>query len=106
MKKFFKISFKNSKSLLHIFIYKFKSVLWILCKNAFLFILIFILLGMFYGEYLFYKYVFLVKIKNPEIVSIPIKFQKDIYDSVLKEWKKREDIFKNSSRENYSDPFN
>jgi len=105
MKKVLKISFNNYQNLLNVSINKAKNILWILGRNAFLFILIFILLGMFFGEYLFYKYVFLVKIENPEIVSSQIKFQKDTYESVLKEWQKREDFFKKSSQENYPNPF-
>lgn len=105
MEKLSKKSFINSRNLIDIFINKAKNALWFLGENAFLFILIFVLLGMLYGEFLFYKYVFLLRIENPEFTFTTIKFQKDVYDSVLKEWQTREDIFNDSSYQNYSDPF-
>ncbi len=84
---------------------KARGALWYLGEHAFLCILIAILFCVMFGTFLFYKYVFLVRIEYPDTVMAPIKFRKDVYDSVLREWQKREVIFNNASGENYSDPF-
>ena len=74
-------------------------------RNAFLFILIFILLDIIVGEFLFYRYVFLVKNEEPKIVYVVTKFQENLYQSVLKELQVRESIFKDDSEVNYPNPF-
>ena len=81
-----------------------KKVLWYLAKNAFLFTLIFILLSIIFAEILFFAYIILTN-KEPVSASVPIKFQKDIYDDVFKKWQERNNIFENSSKENYPNPF-
>mgnify|MGYP001593922107 FL=1 len=96
MKKQFKIFFINFQ-LLDKYIIKINKVLWILGKNAFLFILIFILLDIILNGFLFYKYVFLVSIKEPQVVEIPTKFKESIYESVLKEMETRDVISRDLS---------
>lgn len=105
MNKIFNISFHNSKNILDLLKHGALKVVWFFGKNAFLFILIFIALSMLLGEFLFYKYVYLVKISEPEISLMPTKFNKQVYDSVLEEWEYRETIFKNTLRKNYINPF-
>lgn len=94
MDKISKIPFLNSQ-LLDRYISKIKKIPWILGRDAFLFVLIFILLDIIFGEFLFYKHVLLVNIKEPEIVNTPIKFQENVYQSVLKELQIREDVSEN-----------
>lgn len=84
---------------------KFKGLVWFLGEHAFFCILVSVLFCVMSGSFLFYKYVFLVRIEYPDTVMTPIKFKKDVYDSVLREWQKREVIFSNAFFENYSDPF-
>ena len=95
----------NSK-LLNIFVSKIKKVPWILGRNAFLFILIFILLDIIFGEFLFYQYVFLSDIEESPIFNISTKFKENAYKSVSEKIQVRENIFKNIPQENYADPFN
>ena len=84
---------------------KIKKLLWNFGKYAFLFIIIFILLYIVLGEFLFYRYVFLANIKEPEITGSLTRFKENVYQSVLKELQDREDTFKSSSPKNYQDPF-
>ena len=93
------------KKSLDIAVSNIKKIPWILGKHAFLFILIFILLDLLFGGFLFYRYVFLVQNQEPQIVSIPSKFQYDTYQSVLKSWQDRDEILNNSSGLNYPSPF-
>jgi len=105
MKKEFKKYLENFQRLLNVYLNNFKKILQAVGKYAFLFILIFVLLGIVFGEFLFYRYVLLLKIKEPIIISSPTKFRDDVYQSVLKEWQIRENIFNDLPQENYSDPF-
>ncbi|OGZ70587.1 MAG: hypothetical protein A3F47_01440 [Candidatus Staskawiczbacteria bacterium RIFCSPHIGHO2_12_FULL_38_11] len=82
-----------------------KKIPWILGRYAFLFILIFILLDLLFGGFLFYRYLFLVKNKEPQITSIQAKFKEETYQSVLSSWQAREESFNNSSGLNYQNPF-
>jgi|SRR3989338_4345863 len=105
MKKIFKNPFNNFKKLLDSFSQKVKKSLWSLGKNAFLFIIIFILLDMVFGEFLFYHYVVSVKINESEIIAHPSTFKESVYQSVLEEWQTRENIFNSSFPNSFQDPF-
>lgn len=105
MKKTLKQSFKNCKVFLFLLFAKIKKIPSILGRDAFLFVIMFVLLDIVFGEFLFYQYVFLIKTKEPEIVSASIKFQENAYQSILKEWQDKDDIFKNTIQRNYKDPF-
>ena len=101
-----KKSFYNFKKLLDSYVIKIKKIPWILGKNSFLYILIFILIDILIGEFLFYKYVLLIETEEPKIISTSDKFKENIYQSVLEEWQNRENILKDSLlNENYTDPF-
>ena len=104
MKKEFKTFFRNSQ-LLDTSISKIKKIPWILGKNAFLFILIFVLLEIIFVEFLFYNYVILVKTQEPTTIDTPAKFKEYLYKSVLKEMQDRENIFENPLQKNYNNPF-
>ncbi len=107
MEKFLEKYSYNFKKLLDTYIKKIKKIPWILGKNAFLYILIFILIDILIGEFLFYKYILLIETEEPKIVSISNKFQENIYQSVLEEWQNRENISINLLLfdKNYTDPF-
>ena len=108
----------NLSSLKHISSYKkllkphiqfIKKIPLLIGKDAFLFMLIFILIDILFGEFLFYKYVFLAESKKAEAVSNPITFQESAYKSVLDQWEKRQESFSSSIKEYYQeyyqDPF-
>lgn len=106
MEKFSKKHSYSFKGLLDAYIKKIKKIPWILGKNAFLYTLIFILIDILIGQFLFYKYALLIETEEPKIIFIFDKFQENIYQSVLEKWQNRENIFKNSLLdENYTDPF-
>ena len=105
MKKIFQKQFNNYKGLLDSSFQKIKKSLWYIGKNAFLFIIILVLLNIVFGEFLFYNYVLLAKIKASEIVDTPNRFKENVYRSVLKEWQDREIIFRDSTAQNLKDPF-
>ena len=88
-----KITLAASRSSINIFLdackNKLKKGLWALGQNAFLFILIFIVTGILLGEFVFYKYVLVVELQDPQIVDISVKFHENVYNTVLKEWQVR-----------------
>lgn len=98
--------FSNPRNLFTAFLKKIKKILWDLGKNAFLVVLILVLVNISFGEFLFYKYVFLTNIKELETPLVATKFKEDTYQLVLQKIQAREDIFNNSLQEDYSDPFN
>lgn len=103
-----KISFSNIfNGFLRIddFKLRLKRVLFVLGKDAFLFILFIFLVEVIFAELLFYQYVLSVDIKEPSSSYSFIGFREDQYQSILKEWQTREDFLENYSEDSVSDPF-
>lgn len=85
---------------------KTKRVLWYLGKEAFFFVIIFVLIEIIIGQFLLYRYFFSAQSKEPEFtVDTSLYFKEDVYQSVLKDWQDREELFKQPSQENYPNPF-
>lgn len=105
VKKYFNVFSIDYRLLLRGFTFGIKKILWVIAKDAFLFILIFILLAIVFGELLFYNYALFSEFKKPDGEADIIKFKKDIYDSVVQEWQNREGVFKGSLEETYQNPF-
>ena len=82
-----------------------KKTLWILARDAFLFILIVTLLSIILVEFLFYVYVIVPETKDGAVSDNIVQFKKDTYDSIIAEWQKRDSIFSNPSKINYPNPF-
>ena len=57
------------------------------------------------GEFLFYKYVILIKIDEPKIAENALKFEYGSYQKVLKKWEEKEQKFKEFTTEKYHSPF-
>ena len=87
------------------YIEKIKKIPRNLGRNAFWFILMFILLDILVGEILFYKYVVLKNSEDPEIINISTKFKENTYQSVLKRVQDKEDVLRNVQRVEYQYPF-
>lgn len=98
-------AFWENYQFLRIVLGKIKKGLWFIGREAFLFILIFILLEIIIGELLFYNYVSSIEKISPQISSSVFEFKQEAYQSILKEWQERELIWKNISAKNYPDPF-
>ena len=75
----------NKLNILKIKTDKIKKIPWVLASHAFLIILLFILLNLILGVYLFYKYVILVEIEQQKIAEKDIKFEYNAYQQVLKD---------------------
>lgn len=107
MENFFKKSFYSYRELFDIYIKKIKKIPWILGKHAFLCVLMLILIDIFIGGFLFYKYIYIIETEEISNLSISSKFQEDIYKSILEEWQNRENILVNLPLmdKNYTDPF-
>jgi len=104
MKKEIKLSF-DYKKMAEVCKSKVAGVFWFLGRHAFLFMLIFILLGIGFGEFLFYQDIYLLKFKQPEYMPAKNNFQENVYSQVLQEWQVRQKAADNASQENYSSPF-
>lgn len=104
-KKGFKIYAVNYRGLLAAFVDNIKKVLWIIARDAFLFILICILLAVVFGEFLFYNYVILAEVRTSDQEASLTTFKEDTYQSVIKELQVREDAFNGPTNINYQNPF-
>lgn len=104
MKALRKISF-DYKKIFMFFLDISRKFLWVIARDAFLFILVFILIAMVLGEFLFYHYIFLVEVNYPNTNDTVVRFKEDIYKSVIGELKNRENTFNNPLNENYQNPF-
>ncbi len=78
----------------------FKKIPWKLGKNAFSFILIFVILEIIFGELLYYQYVIMVEMQEPNIADISLKFHENTYQSVIKEWQARQNNVNNNGQIN------
>ena len=78
------LSFINKKTL-GMYVKKIKKIPLIVGRNAFLFILIFILIDILLGELLLYQYIFAVKVDEPKMVTTDTTFKEGVYQSVLRE---------------------
>lgn len=62
---------------------KFSKIIWNIGQRAFLFILIFILIDLIFGAFIFYKYAYLTKQKDGEVSEKIFEFDELRYQKVL-----------------------
>lgn len=67
--------------------------------------LVFSLIVIIIGGFLFYQYSFLVQKVEPELETKPIKFQEDFYQTILLEWQEREVRSGEAESKQYFSPF-
>ena len=84
---------------------KTKKIFWILGMHAFLVIVIIVLLELFLGGFLFYRYVFLAERKEPEIVDHSFQFKEGAYQEILDQWDQRDLRLQESLEKEYQSPF-
>jgi hypothetical protein len=77
----------------------------LLGEKAFLTFLGLLILSLILGTFVFYKYSFLIKKIEPQIIERPLKFQEKTYEDVLKSWQEKEERFKKADFKEYPDPF-
>jgi len=61
----------------------FSKTIWTLGKKAFLVILLFVLLDLIFGAFIFYKYVYLAELKKGDISGEVLRFDNKKYEKVL-----------------------
>lgn len=81
-----------------------RKVLWFFARHAFLLIILFILCNMLFGEYLFYRYIYVVQNMTPDMSSLPTRFKENTYKAVIDTWNTREAQF-NDPATDYHNPF-
>ena len=104
VKKNFK-KFFNKSQLSATCINQTEKILLMIGRDAFLFILIFILLELALGEFLFYRYVLLTEIQDPPMSNAPVIFKKSTYETVVKEQTAREKVLETALSGDYPYPF-
>jgi uncharacterized membrane protein YukC len=83
-----------------------KKLLWAIGLHAFSAILIFIVLDIIFGGFLFYTYVYIAQKSNPEINTASFQFKDDSYQKILGQWQERDKKLDEFIEKNYSSPFN
>jgi hypothetical protein len=76
-----------------------------LASRAFLIILLLILANLIWGVFIFYHYVVLVQVRDPEVVKENIAFKYALYDRILQEQKLQDKNFQDFQSKTYSNPF-
>jgi len=84
---------------------KIKNAPWVLGLNAFWIIIFLIFVEIAVGEFLFYKYVFLVGNNELKTIDYNLKFKNNIYQRVLEKWQEKNQTFEDYQIEQYSNPF-
>jgi len=69
---------------------KIKKIFWIFALHAFWLILLFILIDLLFGSFIFYKYVFLAESEEGTITEKITKFNEKAYQNILKELQSRD----------------
>jgi len=84
---------------------KIKKLPRVLAENSFLTFLAFLVIAVILGVLIFYKYSILIKREGPEITEKPLKFEKRVYQEILKTWREREKEFEEADLKEYPNPF-
>ena len=100
-----KLDFYKLLTYIFLKIKKTKRIFWILGMHAFSVILIVILLELFLGGLLFYKYVFLAGSKEPEITNHSFQFNEGVYQEILEQWQERDLMLQEFMEKEYQNPF-
>lgn len=84
---------------------KIDEILWFFGRNAFMIILILVLLELIFAEFLFYKYVFLAKKREPVLTGELTEFRKNEYKRFSERRWSMEKALESRSEEPFADPF-
>lgn len=84
---------------------KLRKIPWALGKQAFLVIIICVLLEVALGCILVYKYTALLEGEVSKTVEMPVKFNETAYQAVLQYWETRSEKFSALADQVYLDPF-
>ena len=82
-----------------------KKIPWILASRAFLMLLIFILLALMLGAWVFYHYAILAETKTEQVTEKTILFKYSGYQTIVNEWQKKNLHLQESKNTVYTNPF-
>jgi|GEM_PF-2171151 len=71
----------------------FVKTAWAIGKEAFSYIIVFILIDIIIGEILFYQFVIVTNLQNPQIVTPPVQFHVQTYQAVVGQIQVRQEKF-------------
>jgi len=83
----------------------FIKLLKVLANYAFLAFLVLLFLSLIFGVILLYKYDVLAQKEKVEVLIEPLRFKKEVFESVLSAREEREKRFKESEFKEYPNPF-
>lgn len=84
---------------------RFFALPFILARNAFLLMIMVILLEIIYGEFLWYRHTVIAMMEEVKIESVATTFQESKYRSVLEEMDRRANRFRVTNKKIYPNPF-
>lgn len=99
-----KTSLRNYHKLTEKIWHNANALVWFLGNHAFFVILILLLVSILLGGMLLFNHIWALD-KESGVVSGPLRFNNDVYRSVLEARKTREESFKAPSEKIYTDPF-
>ena len=76
-----------------------------LAVHSFTVILLLFIFSLIFGGFVYYKYVFLIKNKEPQITQKPLQVDEKTFQKILNEWQEREKRFNEADLKEYPDPF-
>jgi len=99
-----KISFIDYKKFLGVMSMGAKKALWFMARDAFVMILILVLICVLFGEFLFYNYILALDTNKTDTITV-VKFNESAYNSIIKESNEKESILGNAFGSKYKNPF-
>ena len=82
-----------------------KEIPYVLGTYAFISFLVFVVISIVFGFFMFYKYGILAKNYIPKKVKPATEINKGLYHKILDKLDKRQKVFNNIGTKNYKDPF-
>ncbi len=64
-----------------------RRIVWILGEHAFFFTLALLGVGVLILALLFRLYVMPIETQSPEVLNVPLQFQKNVFEGVVADWK-------------------
>ena len=98
MKLSVRINFRRLKSF-------FDAIPLSLAKHSFAVTMVFFLVALIIGGFVYYQYFFLIQKKELNSARQPLRFEEKIFQELIVEKQKREDVFREIESKNYPDLF-
>jgi len=82
-----------------------KKLPWAVASYAFSYMLLFILIGLLVGVFIFYQYIVSVELYQPETAHETVQFQYDTYKKVINDWQINQQALQPSADQKLLNPF-